>query len=92
MELRFKILFLYYEELHSDDASRDVRPREKIKDIDVPNYEVRAAQAWLIGHGYDDFACFFGLTLSGSKPQTKFKIKVEKKGNVNEERLVHSLT
>jgi len=51
-ELRFRILFLYYQELHSDDASRDVRPREKIKDIGVENYELRAAEAWLIDSYY----------------------------------------
>lgn len=51
-ELRFKILFLYYEELHSDDDSRDNRPREKIKDFDVQGYEIRAAETWLIDSGY----------------------------------------
>ena len=47
-ELRFRILFEYYNDLHSDDR---VAP-SKVKAIEVDDAEKRAAGIWLIDEGY----------------------------------------
>ena len=45
-ELRFRILFYYYQELHSKDRTKyDVRT--KIQKIAVPDHEKNVAQIWL---------------------------------------------
>lgn len=43
-ELRFRILFEYYERFHSPD---DYDPETKINKIDVPEHEKKAAKNWL---------------------------------------------
>ena len=50
-ELRFRILFEYYQELHSDDFEK-YNARTKIKEITAPDHEKRAAQIWLIDEGH----------------------------------------
>ena len=47
-ELRFRILFEYYSDLHSDDHEAP----SKVKAIEVDDAEKRAAEIWLIDEGY----------------------------------------
>ena len=48
-ELRFRILFEYYERCHSPD---NYDPEAKINKIDVPVYEKEAAKTWLIDSNF----------------------------------------
>ena len=50
-ELRFRILFEYYQEFHSENP-KDYDARTKVSKIAVPDYERRAAQNWLIDETY----------------------------------------
>jgi len=50
-ELRFRILFEYYDELHSP-YSDDRVANERVRKMDAPDYEKNAAQVWLIDSGY----------------------------------------
>ena len=47
-ELRFRILFEYYNDFHSGDR----KAPSKIKEIEADNVEKRAARIWLIEEGY----------------------------------------
>lgn len=47
-ELRFRILFEYYNDFHSGDR----KAPSKIKEIEAGNIEKRAAGIWLIEEGY----------------------------------------
>ena len=50
-ELRFRILFEYYQEFHSENpATYDANA--KIKNIEIPEHEKRSAQSWLIDERY----------------------------------------
>ncbi len=52
-ELRFRILFEYYQELHSEwSEQRDDDAYTKIKNMDLQKYEKNAAKIWLIDSGY----------------------------------------
>ena len=44
-ELRFRILFIYYEKNHSKDSYDE---EAKVREIDAPRHEKRAAKGWLI--------------------------------------------
>ena len=48
-ELRFRILFEYYERCHSPD---NYNPEDKINKIDMPEYEKKAAKTWLIDSNF----------------------------------------
>jgi len=48
-ELRFRILFEYYERCHSPD---NYDPEAKINKIDMPVYEKEAAKTWLIDSNF----------------------------------------
>lgn len=50
-ELRFRILFEYYNELHSPQSDDSV-VNDKIEKIDVADFEKNAAQVWLIDSGF----------------------------------------
>ena len=50
-ELRFKILFEYYEEMHLGSKNgKDANQR--VLDLNIPKNEKNAAQIWLIEEGY----------------------------------------
>ena len=48
-ELRFRILFEYYERCHSPD---NYDPEAKISKIDTPEHEKKAAKTWLIDSNF----------------------------------------
>jgi len=50
-ELRFRILFEYYDELHSPKREREDFADMKVRNMDVPDHEKNAAQVWLIDSG-----------------------------------------
>ena len=51
-ELRFRILFEYYDEFHSPPREREQMADRRVQKMDVPEHEKDAAQAWLIDSGY----------------------------------------
>lgn len=51
-ELRFRILFEYYNELHSEPKERELQADRIVHKMIVPDYEKNAAQVWLIDSGY----------------------------------------
>jgi len=53
-ELRFRILFEYYDELHSPPRERDDSADQRIRIMDIPDHEKIPAQVWLIDSGYVD--------------------------------------
>lgn len=53
-ELRFRILFEYYDELHSPPRERENMADQRVQRMDVLDYEKNAAQVWLIDSGYVD--------------------------------------
>ena len=52
IELRFRILFEYYNELHSEPKVRALQADNTIRKMDVPDFEKNAAQIWLVDSGY----------------------------------------
>ena len=50
-ELRFRILFEYYQELHSEESTK-YSASNRIRDLDVSEAEKRAAEMWLIESNY----------------------------------------
>ena len=50
-ELRFRILFEYYDELHSPPRERENMADQRVRRMDIPDYEKNAAQVWLIDSG-----------------------------------------
>ena len=51
-ELRFRILFEYYNELHSPVKEMKLRADQVVRKMEVADYEKNAAQVWLIDSGY----------------------------------------
>ena len=51
-ELRFRILFEYYVELHSEPKEMQNQANNNISKINVPEFEKNAAQLWLMDSGY----------------------------------------
>jgi len=51
-ELRFRILFEYYDELHSPQRERENMADKRIQRLDISEHEKTAAQVWLIDSGY----------------------------------------
>jgi len=51
-ELRFRILFEYYDEFHSPQKQREDMADQRVQKMDAPEHEKNAAQAWLIDSGY----------------------------------------
>ena len=50
-ELRFRILFEYYDELHSPKRERGDFAQNRVRNMDVPDHEKNAAQVWLVDSG-----------------------------------------
>ena len=51
-ELRFRILFEYYNELHSPAKEMKLQADQVVRKMEVADYEKNAAQVWLIDSGY----------------------------------------
>lgn len=51
-ELRFRILFEYYEEIHHDNPDRGNDAYARIRNMDISDNEKNAAQVWLVDSGY----------------------------------------
>jgi len=51
-ELRFRILFEYYDEFHSPAREREDMADRRVQKLDIADHEKNAAQAWLIDSGY----------------------------------------
>ena len=52
VELRFRILFEYYNEMHSASKEIALQADNNIHEMDIPDFEKNAAQIWLIDSGY----------------------------------------
>ena len=51
-EIRFRILFEYYDEFHSPQRESEDMADRRVQRMNLPDHEKRAAQAWLIDSGY----------------------------------------
>ena len=51
-ELRFRILFEYYNELHSEPKKLELQADRVIQRMDIPDFEKNAAKVWLVESGY----------------------------------------
>ena len=53
-EIRFRILFEYYEELHSPPRESEDMADMRVRNMELPKHEKSAAQVWLIDSGLVD--------------------------------------
>ena len=67
-ELRFRILFEYYNELHSEPLEGRSRADTNIQKLTFLNFEVNAAKVWLIDSGYLDGNVTSALGYTGPYP------------------------
>jgi len=51
-ELRFRILFEYYDELHSPERKRGDFAQNRVRNMDDPDHEKNAALVWLVDSGF----------------------------------------
>ena len=68
VELRFRILFEYYNELHSESQETGSLADTNIRKMTVPDFEINAAKIWLIDSDYIDGRVTTVLGHSGPYP------------------------